>query len=34
MYAGEGAGGVRPKLRFVASERIGESALRLTYAPA
>lgn len=26
--------GVQPKLRFVASDRIGESALRLTYAPA
>jgi len=25
---------VQPKLHFVASERIGESALRLTYAPA
>jgi dihydrofolate reductase len=26
--------GVQPKLRFVASDRIGESALRLTYVPA
>lgn len=26
--------GIQPKLRLVGSERIGENALKLTYAPA